>query len=179
MTLFGVALGPKQNRFVAEYLKDLNATAAAIRAGYAETSAASQGSALLRNRKVKKELEEALARRSERTEVKADDVLRELIRAFSFDIGKAYDEQGRLKALHEMDEDTRRAIVGIEVDELWDGPPGEKCQVGQVKKVKFVDKVRTLELAMRHLGLFKDKVQLEAGPTLEQLLRAAAAPEKE
>lgn len=172
-------LGPKQNRFVAEYLKDLNATAAAIRAGYAETSAESQGSRLLRNAKVKKAVAEAMERRSERVEVKADDVLRELIRIFSVDIGKAYDKEGRLLPLHEMPEDIRRAIAGIETDELYAGGGESRVEIGQTRKVKFLDKTKAIELAMRHLGLFKDKVQLEAGPTLEQLLRAAAAPDKE
>jgi phage terminase small subunit len=173
-----VALGPKQNRFVAEYPVDLNATAAAIRAGYAPTSAESQGSRLLSNAKVKKAIDEALARRAERVEVKQDDVLRELIRIFSVDISKAYDPKtGKLLALHDMSEDIRRCIIAIETEELWEGKGEDRERIGDLVKVKFADKLQAIHLGMRHLGLFKDKVQLEAGPTLEQLLKAAAKDE--
>ena len=66
---------PKQERFVSEYLVDLNATQAAIRAGYAKKSADVEGSRLLVNAKVADAVAAAKAERSERTEVTADYVL--------------------------------------------------------------------------------------------------------
>ena len=59
-------LSPKRQRFVDEYLKDLNATQAAIRAGYSEKSAQTQSSALLLNPMVKKAVDEALAKRAQK-----------------------------------------------------------------------------------------------------------------
>lgn len=71
-------LTPKQQRFVEEYLVDLNATQAAIRAGYSERTAESQASRLLRNVKVSTAIEEAQKARSERIEVTQDYVLENL-----------------------------------------------------------------------------------------------------
>ncbi len=70
-----MALTARQERFVAEYLVDLNATQAAIRAGYAEKSADVEGSRLLVNTKVAKAVAAAQAKRSERTEITQDYVL--------------------------------------------------------------------------------------------------------
>lgn len=152
-----VPLGTRQNAFVAEYLKDLNATQAALRAGYSEASAASQGARLLKNRKVALAIEEAQQRRSERIEVKQDDVLRVLIRNLTFDIGAAHDEYGNLLPVHKMPEEVRKTIQSIE----W-GQHGVK--------VKFWSKDKALELAMRHLGLLKDKVEHSLDKTLEELV---------
>ena len=69
---------PKQQRFVEEYLVDLNATQAAVRAGYSEKTAEQQGCRLLRNTQVAAAVQQAQQARSERTETTADDVLREL-----------------------------------------------------------------------------------------------------
>jgi phage terminase small subunit len=162
-------LGPKQARFVEEYLKDLNATQAAIRAGYSPKTAETQGSRLFRNVQVSKAISEALARRSARVEVKSDDILRELMRLAMVDIGQAFDEEGKFKALHEMPEDVRRAISGIEVDELFEGSGRDRTQVGWTKKIKFWDKVRGLELLGKHVKLFTENHQhqhsgLDGGP---------------
>jgi len=70
-----MSLTPKQEAFVSEYLVDLNATQAAIRAGYAEKSADVEGSRLLVNTKVAKAVAAAQAKRSERTEITQDYVL--------------------------------------------------------------------------------------------------------
>ena len=71
-------LTPKQQLFATEYLIDLNATQAAIRAGYSKRTAESQGSRLLRNVKVKEHLSELGAKRSERCEITSDEVLHEI-----------------------------------------------------------------------------------------------------
>jgi phage terminase small subunit len=68
-------LTPKQQRFVEEYLVDLNATQAAIRAGYAPKSAFVQGSRLLSNAKVAQAVSDGRAKQAERTGITADYVL--------------------------------------------------------------------------------------------------------
>jgi hypothetical protein len=73
-----MALTAKQQRFVEEYLVDLNATAAAIRAGYSEKTARSIGHELLSKPEIQAAIEAALAERSKRTEITADDVLQRL-----------------------------------------------------------------------------------------------------
>lgn len=73
-----MSLRPKQQRFVEEYLVDLNATAAAVRAGYKEKTAAQQGHNLLQMAKVQEAIKEEVAQRQERTKITGDQVVTEL-----------------------------------------------------------------------------------------------------
>lgn len=75
-----MALSPKQQRFVEEYLVDLNGTQAAIRAGYSAKTAEQQGSRLLRNVQVSTALTEAKTKRSERLAIDADYVLQQAVK---------------------------------------------------------------------------------------------------
>lgn len=171
-----MSLTPKQARFVEEYLLDLSATDAACRAGYSRKTAESQGSRLLSNVKVREAIDAALAARSERVEVKADDVLRELLRLARVDLGEAFDKDGRLKAVHSIPPDVRRAIAGIEVEELFEGHGPDRVQTGHVRKVKFWEKTKALELLGKHLKLFTDKLEVSGRLTLEQLVEASTKP---
>lgn len=150
---------PNQARFVEEYLLDLNATQAAIRAGYSAKTALQQGPRLLGNAGVKAAIQKALAARAKRVEVKADDVLRELLRIATTDISEAYDDEGNLKKLKDIPVDLRRAISGVEVDEIWDGYGEDRTQTGETKKLKLWDKTRALEMLGKHLKLLTDKVE--------------------
>lgn len=73
-----MALTPKQERFVAEYLVDLNATAAAIRAGYKEKTASQIGHNLLQKPAIELAVQEAQAAREKRTKITGDQVVSEL-----------------------------------------------------------------------------------------------------
>ena len=73
-------LTAKQARFVSEYLIDLNATQAAIRAGYAKSGAGVEGVRLLANAKVAEAIALGRAKQERRAEIKADDVIRELVK---------------------------------------------------------------------------------------------------
>lgn len=75
----GKRLTPRQAAFIREYLIDLNATQAAIRAGYSEKTAYSQGQRLLKNAEIQEAVQEAQAERAERLEVTSDDVLKGLL----------------------------------------------------------------------------------------------------
>lgn len=72
------ALTPKQQRFVAEYLIDLNATQAAIRAGYSKRTANEQGSQLLAKLSIRQAIDAAIAKRSGKLEITAEKVMRDL-----------------------------------------------------------------------------------------------------
>jgi phage terminase small subunit len=150
-------LKPMQLRFAAEYGIDLNATQAAIRAGYSARTAKSQGQRLLTNAHIAKAIADAQNARAARTEITADRVLKELARIAFFDIGKAFTPDGALKPLDEMDEDTRRALAGLEVVSLTED--GE--HIGTLKKVKIADKLAALEKIGRHLGMWNDKLTLK------------------
>lgn len=150
----------RQARFVSEYLKDLNGTQAAIRAGYSTTAAEVSASRLLRKGKVRRAVDSAIAARAHRVEVTADHVIGELYRLATVDIAEAFDDDGQLKPLKEMSPDVRRAIAGIEVEALYEGRGDERQQVGTIHKVKFWDKKAALELLGKHLGLFIERKEV-------------------
>lgn len=127
------------------------------------------------NVKVRDAIEAALKRRAERVEVRADDVLRELLRFAMSDIRKAFDDRGRLLPVQDIPEDVARSISSIEVDQLFDGHGAERYQSGDTMKVKFWDKTKGLELLGKHLKLFTDKLEISGRLTLEQLVEASFA----
>jgi phage terminase small subunit len=153
-------LTPRQARFVAEYLIDLKAGPAAIRAGYSAKTAETCGPRLLRNAQVTRAVEEGMAKRRSRMELSADRVLLELMRVAMSDLSQAYDKDGRLLPVQDMPEDCRRAIAGIKVFEEFDGYGEDRVKVGEVREVKFWDKPRSLELLGKHLGTFTERVEL-------------------
>ena len=166
-------LTPRQQRFVDEYPIDLNATQAAIRAGYSARTANKIGAQLLAKPLVAQAIQAALAARAARVQVQADDVLRELLRIARVDIREAFDDDGNLKAVKDIPEDVARAIAGIEVDELFQGRGEDREQIGVTRKVKFWDKPRALELLGKHLKLFVDKVEVSADSSFADILKAA------
>jgi len=186
-------LTPKQARFVAEYLIDLNATQAAVRAGYSARTAASQGARLLKHGGVARAVQAAQQARAVRTEITQDRVLQELARIAFFDIRRLYRADGSMKDPCELDADTAAALASIEVKEELERGGGEEAlqepsasaavsasassapahggaprrrrgeQVaGYTIKTRVFDKVATLQLAMRHLGMLNDKLGLSA-----------------
>lgn len=154
-----MALTDKQRRFVDEYLIDLNATQAAIRAGYSSRNADKIGSQLLGKTRVSDEIASKMKEREQRTQITQDRVLQELARIAFFDIRKLYREDGSMKAPHELDADAAAVLAGVDVTEEFSGRGEDREQVGYTKKAKIFDKGTALTLAMRHLGMLKDKVE--------------------
>jgi phage terminase small subunit len=148
-----VDLMPRQERFVEEYLVDLNAKQAAIRAGYSPRTAEVQGSRLLSHVKVQRALTARMAARSQRTEVAADRTLLEIARVGFSDLRRIFHEDGRLKHPHEWDDDTAASIASVEVvtRNLGDG------MVEYVRKIKLWDKGKALEQLCKHLGLYQNQ----------------------
>lgn len=166
-------MNERQTRFVEAYLIDPNGKKAAIAAGFSPKGAEVTASKLLRNPKVRRALDEAIAARAERVEVKADDVLRELLRLARVDLGEAYDELGNLKSLQDMPADVRRAISGLKTT-----TEGKGDEARQVLEVKFWPKVQALELLGKHLGLFPNKVEHALDEGLTVVVQSLAAPKK-
>ncbi len=165
-------LTPKQRRFVEEYLIDLNATQAAIRSGYSKKTAESQGSRLLSNAKVAAAVADQMKARSNRTEITADRVLQELARIAFFDIRRLYNADGSLKKPSELDDEAAAVLAGVDVVEMQgamgvDGDGNANHVPMFTKKAKVFDKGTALTLAMRHLGMLKDRTELtgkDGGP---------------
>lgn len=138
---------PRQQQFVDEYLVDLNATQAAARAGYSARTAEAIGAENLRKPRIAQAIQSAMAARAERTGVTQDRVVQELACLAFFDVRGLFDADGAPLPLHNIGEDMRRAVAGLEVARGGDA--------GEVLKFKLADKIRALELLGRHLGIFE------------------------
>lgn len=154
-----MALKAKQKRFVEEYLVDLNATQAAIRAGYSPESAGSIGSENLHKPEIRTRIDKAMAERSKRTGINADRVLRELGRIAFVDPSQVIDLNTAEVKL-DASKDDLAAIAGMKVkyvphkDFDEDGEPIIEQAIE--REVRLVDKLKALELCGKHLGMFKD-----------------------
>lgn len=171
-------LTPKQQRFVDEYLIDLNATQAAIRAGYSEKTANEQGARLLANVSVKAEIETAKQDRSERVNVNADYVLRRLFEMAEADKADLYDDAGNLLPVKDWPEVWRKGMVtGIEVNELFDGRGDQREQIGFVKKVHHVNTLSILQTLGKHISVnaFQDQVKVTGLDALADRMARARA----
>lgn len=141
-------LTAKQRQFVAEYLVDMNATQAAIRAGYSSKTAKSIGQENLTKPDVARAIAAAQERREEQTDVKAADVLREIQRLAMFDPADLTDVKSPAD-IRKLPEHVRRAIVG------W----------GWDRQGRFTIKTAkegALEMLGRHHSLFNDKLKVDA-----------------
>ena len=154
--LDSLKLTPKQRLFVQEYLIDLNAKQASIRAGYSPANAEFQGHQLINNPKVKQAIELAMYEREQRTKVTQDRVIEELAKiAFinPTDVVNSYDASLHNGAARE---DTA-AISSIRVRRI-----PSKNGMGIEREIKLNDKIRALDLLGKHLGLFNDKLNITA-----------------
>lgn len=170
-----VKLTAKQQRFCDEYLIDLNATQAAIRAGYSKKTARAQGQRMLTNVDIETHISELIRSREERTEITQDSVLRELaLIAFAkaSDYAKVVEKDAMVEVEGNMipvlDENGNpvkyRTVEPILTDELTED---QKKAIAVIKKgrdgfeIKPYSKIQALELLGRHLGMFTDKVEVK------------------
>lgn len=151
-------LTAKQQAFVDEYLLDLNATQAAIRAGYSVKTAEKIGSENLKKPEIQGELDRRKSARSERTQINADWVLTRLAAEAEADIADLYEIDGALKPIHEWPKIWRQGLVaGVEIEEIQ----VEGVKMGEVKKIKLSDRIKRIELIGKHVRVnaFQDVVQ--------------------
>lgn len=158
-------LTPKQQRFVEEYLTDLNGTQAAIRAGYSENGANVRGFNLLTNVNIAKAIAEAKQELSERTGITQERILMELSRIGFSDLRNVLTPGGNLLDPRDWDDDTAAAISSIEV---VTNSKGEKDEDGRkaveyTHKIRVWDKNSALEKMGKHLGMFPSRHE-HSGP---------------
>ena len=140
----------KQKRFIEEYLIDLNATQAAIRAGYSPKTAKDIGCENLAKPNISDAIDKAMAERSRRTGINQDRILLELARIGLAKITDVVDPDTG-KILPDASDDDLACIQSIKIK------PNE---FGTEREVKLYDKKSALVDLGKHLGLFKDKVEL-------------------
>lgn len=152
-------LNPRQARFVEEYLVDLNATQAAMRAGYAPGSAPVAGARLIKNAKVQEAITAGMAARSRRTEVTADRVLREMARIGFSDLRRCFGPEGQLLRPEQWGDEAAPAIASVKVTTRPSGEVDENDNpiIEQVHELKLWDKPGALRDMAKHLGMFVDQ----------------------
>ncbi len=159
-----------QKRFCDEYLIDLNATRA-YKVAYSrckkDETANVNGSKLLRNAKVQEYISAKQKEIEKRTEVTQDMVIKELAKIAFLDIRKLYTENGQLKNVADIDSDTAGAISSLETLEEYEGFGNDREKIGDTQKVRLLDKTKALELLGKHLGMFKEKVEIEQNKPFE------------
>jgi phage terminase small subunit len=177
-------LSKKQELFVSEYLVDLNATQAAIRAGYSRRDARNAGYRNLRQPQVKAAIDKAQAPRLAKLALDADTVLTELTRIARANLldYMRFDEDGApIVDLSQLDRETAAPLSEVVVEEFLAARPGRPA----VRRVRFRlhDKLAALDKLARHFGLLRERVGadnpdgVEAGPQYNprQVARAVVA----
>lgn len=153
-------LTEKQRRFCEEYVLDLNAKQAAIRAGYSINGAEVQGHRLLSNANVQGYISHLNGKVSKKLEITRERVLQEMAAVAFFDIRKVFTESGQLLNIKDVDDETAAALASIETFEEFEGYGEERRKTGETRKVKAWDKMRALQDLGKHLGLFTDKIEV-------------------
>lgn len=147
-------LTAKQKKFVEEYLIDLNATQAAIRAGYSPETAEQIGYQQLQKTSVKNEIDKAMAERSRRTGINQDRVLRELAKIAFVNPGDVINfDEATVKS--DAKEDDLAAIASVKIKNI----PTEDGEITE-REIKLCDKLKALDLLGKHLGIY-DKHESE------------------
>lgn len=157
-----MALTPKQKLFVDEYLIDLNATQAAIRAGYSPNNADKIGSELLGKTRVSDAISKAMAERSRRTGINQDRILMELAKIALVNPANVVDFDEATILDSALPEDLA-AVASVKVKRF----PTKEGE-GIEREIKFYDKTKALDLAGRHLGMFKDKLEFSGALETER-----------
>lgn len=151
-----MALTKKQKRFIEEYLIDLNATQAAIRAGYKKSEYTdTNANKLLENTRIREELDKRMAERSKRTGINQDRVVNELAKIAFVKMSDIVDEKCRIRK--DAKEEDLGCIESIKVK------TSTSANMKSVEReVKLSPKLKALELLGRHLGMWNDKIDINA-----------------
>lgn len=151
-------LSKKRQRFVDEYLVDLNATQAATRAGYSAATANEQGARLLANASVAEAIAIANKKRQNETQINANYVLNRFVEIDQMDAADILDNDGAIKPVSQWPKIWRQMISGIDQIET----KSDAGVMTVIKKIKWPDKIKNLELLGRHVfvGAFNTKVEL-------------------
>lgn len=160
------AINRQQELFVLEYLKDLNGTQAAIRAGYSAATARQIGSRLLRDSRIQAAVDAArkghLAKLQADSGISLERTLKEIARLAYFDPRKLFDADGKPIPINQLDDDTAAAIGGLKVATKGNAEMG----FGEITEYKVSEKKGALDMLMKNLGGYEadNKVEVKESP---------------
>ena len=161
-------LNPRQERFVVEYLKDRNGTQAAIRAGYAASSAAVHAHRLLKKDTVLDKLHALRNSALQRIGVTAEKTLRELGAIAFFDPRHLFDDKGNMLPLHKMPKDARSALSGFNIRESVEGGHrvrtlGNEARGGQTGRAEYLGRAPRTDPQVTQRNLARAHLMFAAG----------------
>ncbi|ECD9611579.1 terminase small subunit [Salmonella enterica subsp. salamae] len=161
-----MALTDKQEMFCREYLIDLNATQAAIRAGYSVKTANRIAAQLLSKLDIQNRIVELKTKRNEDVGIDADYVLRRLVEIDQMDVLDILNDDGTLKPISQWPKSWRTTLHGLDISTTIQNFNEETTET-ILKKIKWPDKVKNLELLGKHVKVqaFKEQVEQKVTAT--------------
>ncbi|HFV5776412.1 terminase small subunit [Escherichia coli] len=171
-----------QEAYCQEYIKSPeNQTQAAVNAGYSPKTAAKFASQNMRDERIQKRIAELMAERNKRLRVSADYVLNRLVEIDQMDVIDILNDDMSIKPVSEWPKVWRQYLTGFELADMFEGRGDEKELVGILKKIKWPDKVKNLELIGKHVDVnaFKDRVEVSGTVTIADRMAAARKRLKE
>jgi len=168
-------LNERQKMFCREYLKDLNGTQAATRAGYSKNTAETQASTLLRNPRVKEYLDKLKKKREQELKIDANYVLKRLHEIESLDVADILEENMTVKPLKEWPKAWRTSVSAIDISRIMKASGDEDAVVNAITKIKWPDKSKILELVGKHVSVqaFQEKIEVSGEIALGEKMKKA------
>ncbi|EBH1199437.1 terminase small subunit [Salmonella enterica] len=165
-----------QEAYAQEYTKcPENQTQAAINAGFSPNTAAVKASVMMRDERIQKRIAELMEERNKRLRVSADYVLLRLVEIDQMDVIDILNDDMSIKPASEWPKVWRQYLTGFELADMFEGRGDEKELVGILKKIKWPDKVKNLELIGKHVDVNAFKERLEVSGTVTIADRMAKA----
>lgn len=171
-----------QEAYAQEYTKcPENQTQAAINAGFSPKTAAVKASVMMRDERIQKRIAELMEERNKRLRVSADYVLLRLVEIDQMDVIDILNDDMSIKPVSEWPKVWRQYLTGFELADMFEGRGDEKELVGILKKIKWPDKVKNLELIGKHVDVmaFKERMKVNVNVTIADRMAAARRRLKE
>ncbi|EBJ9927690.1 terminase small subunit [Salmonella enterica] len=164
-----------QEAYAQEYTKcPENQTQAAINAGFSPNTAAVKASVMMRDERIQKRIAELMEERNKRLRVSADYVLLRLVEIDQMDVLDILNDDGSLKPIREWPKIWRTTLSGFDLSSTIMNMNEDSIET-ILKKIKWPDKVKNLELIGKHVDVNAFKERLEVSGTVTIADRMAAA----
>jgi len=144
-------LSGKQKRFCDEYLIDLNATQAYVRAGYKSKRPHVHAAQLVANSSIQAYIAKRMEDAQKRNEISLDEVVKEIAKIARFDIRHLYDDEGFMLQPYELSEAAAKVVSGFKSRRETIGS-GENKEVNFIDEYKTYDKTKALDMLMKYFG---------------------------
>ncbi|MGM8447306.1 terminase small subunit [Enterobacter bugandensis] len=168
-----------QEAYCQSYIKTPeNQSQAAIDAGFSPNTAAVKASVMMRDERIQKRIADLMEERNKRMRVSADYVLLRLVEIDQMDVIDILNDDMSIKPVSEWPKVWRQYLTGFELADMFEGRGDEKELVGILKKIKWPDKVKNLELIGKHVDVNAFKERLEVSGTVTIAERMAKARDR-